>query len=833
MSAPAFAQVTAFGWGDLFAATSSGTVLEYTPAGTPVQTLHTGAGYQTGMCFDAQKNLYITSFSGQTVDRADNQGNITAGFAGPFSGRPESCAFTAHGDLLVGQVDSGELYEFSPTGALIRTFFPRTQNRGIDWISLAADDCTLDYTSEGSSVLRFDICAGQQLPNLVNGLPDAVCYANQILAGGDLFVACRYSVFRVGADGTVLRRYPVPTSVGDVFAFEIDPDGTSFWTAQFDTGQITHFDIATGAVLSSFNAHQSVWGLAQLGSNVVTNKPPAANAGAPQTVIEGSAVQLDGSASSPGSTSNGPATPLSYRWTQTSGPAVTLADPSAAKPTFLALDEGTYGFTLTVTDAAGASATATTTVTATDVAPAHLVANGVTAEVGEASMVSATFSSEAPGDAYTAQVDWGDGSSPGAATATVTDGIGRVAATHRYATPGTYHVSVSVAADGGASANATATETVNPASPPAALWATGSTGSRVLAITGNSASITGAVHSNADIVVAGTANTVTGDTSYATTLTTHGSGNTSTPAPIQSPAAAPPVSVNVADYMPGGIQATFAGAAYFDETAGCASGTFTASSPLTPGVYWIPCDIELTGNGQQSRLTLISTGNIHVSGSSDTFTPYTSGLLFVSTSTTDPAIHVSGANDVLDGDLVASAAQARIDGAHDTVHGSLIGATIAIDGDDTRIDASNWIPQGAQPALPTLTPHASDTLEVSAPDALPGEPVTYQLTLSNTGADLTLDGLLSAHNADTTPTRRRRLRPGTASLCRPIRPPVLPGRRWAACSRRPARQPAGFPSRCSPTPPKLRPTRPAATRLPVPRWRAAVTPPGRMSCVCR
>ncbi|HEU5120309.1 MAG TPA: S8 family serine peptidase [Candidatus Nitrosocosmicus sp.] len=59
--------------------------------------------------------------------------------------------------------------------------------------------------------------------------------------------------------------------------------------------------------------------------------PPTANAGPDQTVNAGSTVQLDGS----GSTDpNG--SPLTYSWTQTSGPSVTLSSSTSSKPTFTA-----------------------------------------------------------------------------------------------------------------------------------------------------------------------------------------------------------------------------------------------------------------------------------------------------------------------------------------------------------------------------------------------------------------------------------------------------------------------------------------------------------------
>jgi hypothetical protein len=61
------------------------------------------------------------------------------------------------------------------------------------------------------------------------------------------------------------------------------------------------------------------------------NHPPVANAGPDQTVVDGTVVTLDGMASlDPDSD------PLTFAWTQTSGPTVTLAGTSTATPSFTA-----------------------------------------------------------------------------------------------------------------------------------------------------------------------------------------------------------------------------------------------------------------------------------------------------------------------------------------------------------------------------------------------------------------------------------------------------------------------------------------------------------------
>jgi Chlamydia polymorphic membrane protein (Chlamydia_PMP). len=85
-----------------------------------------------------------------------------------------------------------------------------------------------------------------------------------------------------------------------------------------------------------------------------SNDPPTANAGADQTVVAGTLVTLDGSASSDAD----PTQTLSYQWTQTGGPSVTLANAQSAKPSFTALSTaGTLTFILIVKDDLGLAST--------------------------------------------------------------------------------------------------------------------------------------------------------------------------------------------------------------------------------------------------------------------------------------------------------------------------------------------------------------------------------------------------------------------------------------------------------------------------------------------
>jgi uncharacterized repeat protein (TIGR03803 family) len=79
------------------------------------------------------------------------------------------------------------------------------------------------------------------------------------------------------------------------------------------------------------------------------NKAPKAEAGKKQKVTVGTEVHLDGSASV--DADHGPS-PLTYRWTQISGPAATLSGADTANPSFVPTVKGSYRFSLVVNDGA-------------------------------------------------------------------------------------------------------------------------------------------------------------------------------------------------------------------------------------------------------------------------------------------------------------------------------------------------------------------------------------------------------------------------------------------------------------------------------------------------
>jgi streptogramin lyase len=273
----------AYSTGDVFAAvggnfsTLSGQaqIKRFAPSGTLAQTLTATSvsNENTGMCFDSAGNLYSTNFQANTITKFDVNGNVVLDpWADGADGlvNPESCVFDAAGNMYVGNAGLGRVVKFNPAGAVLNTYAVATEDRGADWIDLAADQCTLYYTSEGSLVKRFNVCTNTQLTDFASNLP-APCFALRIRPNGEVLVACFSAAQRLSAAGTVIQDY-APTGGGLLFALNLDPDGQTFWTGNIDQpGHVFRINIATEAVVNDFNtnANTDLAGLAVAGEITV------------------------------------------------------------------------------------------------------------------------------------------------------------------------------------------------------------------------------------------------------------------------------------------------------------------------------------------------------------------------------------------------------------------------------------------------------------------------------------------------------------------------------------------------------------------------------------
>lgn len=348
------ARQSGFQRGDIFVSLTDGLIQRYSPtSGALLQTLDTATGlgsFITGGAFDRNANFYATAFSTRTVVRFDANGNRLGEFGSGFNGRPESVIFDADGNAYVGTVDGdNDIRKFDAAGNPLDRYDVAVERRGSDWIDLAADKCTLYYTSEGARIMRYDVCTKTQLADFVSNLPHSAAYAVRLLPSGGLLVADTNEILRLDATGTITQRYDAPGE-DSWFAVNLDPDGTSFWSGGISTGNVYKFDIATGNQLTRIPTGQGgIFGVTVLGELTVVNPTPSPTATAtvtPTPPIEGAADLALSKTVSPGVVTNGTLVTYTLRINNT-GPAqaisAVLTDTLPANTTFVACSASNNG----------------------------------------------------------------------------------------------------------------------------------------------------------------------------------------------------------------------------------------------------------------------------------------------------------------------------------------------------------------------------------------------------------------------------------------------------------------------------------------------------------
>jgi len=256
-----------FAPGDVFVSLESGAVQWRLPDGTLNRILvGTVPGTGEGMGFDAGGNLYVTrwctepwcqtreSVATDTVEVFGPLGQPQGTFGSGYDCAPHAIVFDAAGTTAyVGQAGcTGAILKFAPGQSPIAfTVAPDTQ--GSFWIDLAADACTIFYTSWGPNVKRFDGCAGVQLPDFnVAPMPGGATQDLRVLPDGGVLVSSGQVIARLSASGALVQTYEV-AEPGFWAGLDLVGDGT-FWAADYETSNVYKFDLTTGTVLSSFNA---------------------------------------------------------------------------------------------------------------------------------------------------------------------------------------------------------------------------------------------------------------------------------------------------------------------------------------------------------------------------------------------------------------------------------------------------------------------------------------------------------------------------------------------------------------------------------------------------
>ena len=257
-----------FGPGDVFVSTENGGPPEWWNAdGTFHSVLASvlpGSSAE-GMRFDAAGNLYLTHWwPTQAIEVFNNSGLTQGTFGSGYNCQPHAIAFDAAGNAYVGQAAcTGAVLKFPPGGGPpIAAYFVTPENFGSFWVELAADGCTLFYTSAGPNVKRFNVCTNAQLSDFNQApVPGGVAHGLRLLPDGGVLVSTGAVISRLDASGALVQTYSAPTSDVQFWAgLDLVGDGT-FWATNYyafyaywgTRPNVYKFDLATGAALASFN----------------------------------------------------------------------------------------------------------------------------------------------------------------------------------------------------------------------------------------------------------------------------------------------------------------------------------------------------------------------------------------------------------------------------------------------------------------------------------------------------------------------------------------------------------------------------------------------------
>ncbi len=259
-----------FQTGDVFVGVANGSVQWRRPNGTLVATLNDGlGGYTTGMAFDSSQNLCVTNFSNNVISRYNKNGVQISNLGSGYS-TPECIVFDGNWNAYVGNVGSAGFRKYDATGAFLGSVAGSTR---IDFADLEADQQTMLYTQEGNRIGRWDVVNNVAMSDFATGL-SGNAFALRIRTNGEVLVAMGGNILRLNSSGSTIQTYDV-SGQNSWFALNLDPDGTSFWSADFGTSTVFRIDIATGNVISQFNTgtgFNTVYGLAIAGEITVATQ---------------------------------------------------------------------------------------------------------------------------------------------------------------------------------------------------------------------------------------------------------------------------------------------------------------------------------------------------------------------------------------------------------------------------------------------------------------------------------------------------------------------------------------------------------------------------------
>ena len=284
-----------------------------------------------------------------------------------------SAAYVGHDMTILGDLGSANLTTVASSSTI-------TVQNVVGTLDFQVGGIQHGGTFASVTKFVFDGATQSAATSGTNVAPIANAGLDQVVNEGDLVTLT--GLGSTDADGDRLNYNWVQTS-GPAVRLSSSKDGQPTFTAPEGlTNTTVTFDLVVrDGTISSVSDSVTI-------TINADNDAPTANAGPDQSVEEGDTVTLTGLAST-----DPEAQSLTYNWVQTSGPAVTLSDATAARPTFAApegLTNTTVQFALTVSDGTNTSSVDTVAITINADNDAPSANAGVDQTVTEGAVVTLT-----------------------------------------------------------------------------------------------------------------------------------------------------------------------------------------------------------------------------------------------------------------------------------------------------------------------------------------------------------------------------------------------------------------------------------------------------------
>ncbi len=677
-----------------------------------------------GLGIDPDGNIWQTNWTFGTVQKFRPDGTLVGTWSSRGPGNDRGVAATPDGDIWVANSGGASVSRLHPDGSFVTEIAVGSQPTGIGvdaagkvWATnLGSNSATRIDPATNTADLTIDLGAG------------AAPYNYSDMTGSTLTGAAGEGTWRIVHDsGTVGTTWSLVDWTADVVGdgsvdvfIETSEDGIAFGPRTAVSDEIRLFGVRGRYARLSVELTRASSGESPLVYDVSLARPGAGGA-------------------------------LSYDWriVEASGPPILLSSTTSATPSFIAPDDGTYTFELTVTDGAGQSDIDRVVVTVGNVDPELTVEIG-DAFAGGVTQITASFTDAGWLDTHAASIDWGDGTTQQITVTAQGTGWGSFFGSHAYQAAGSFNATITLTDDDRGTATRQLGQ-VNVAEP-VAVWANSQTSARTIDWSGTGGSIAGRVHSNNEIRFVGSTKVVHGRSTYVTKLSADTDRHIFDPAPQRGPVQVRPLDVDIATFRPGGAVALSVGPAYHDMSASCAAGVWHATQVvLAAGVYYAPCNVQINGSNIGGEITLVAEGTIQVSGSRPAFEPYLSGLLFVSGSSVIRSIDIAASNSKFLGVIFSDVGGIDVSGSSNEFYCGIFGNTVNLTGGSLSIRGAACGEPDATVAGPLLVPDLQLAFDADRSTVGPDQTIGYDLQVTNAGARLIVPGLIGIENVDDAP----------------------------------------------------------------------------------